>query len=374
MHQAGIQNVVSSSGTSLTKEQIKLISRYTKNITILFDGDAAGIKASFRGIDLILEEGMNVKVVLFPDGEDPDSYAKGHSRDETVHFLAENKKDFITFKASILMAEGQNDPLHKANMIKEIIHSVSLIPDHITRSIYAKEIATHFDIADDMISNELIRLRKNILSKTMNEPIFRDLEVQNIAAPRQILQEKKTVLIYELELIRIMLQFGTREIETILGEETEARKLTVVEMICHELTNDELSFQDPFCHEIHNLFVKGINEGIIYSVSYFQNLEDQKLVTFISNLESLESELSPNWILKFNIITKTEEKDLLQTVSNLLCNFKYNKVNEHILSLQDKLKDPALSNESMMDILAEQMAYEQVKKVLTGQLGRIILK
>ena len=374
MHQAGIQNVVSSSGTSLTKEQIKLISRYTKNITILFDGDAAGIKASFRGIDLILEEGMNVKVVLFPDGEDPDSYAKGHSRDETVHFLAENKKDFITFKASILMAEGQNDPLHKANMIKEIIHSVSLIPDHITRSIYAKEIATHFDIADDMVSNELIRLRKNILSKTMNEPIFRDLEVQNPTAPRQILQEKKTVLIYELELIRIMLQFGTREIETLVGEENEARKMTVVEMICHELTNDELNFQDPFCQEIHNLFVQGMNQGIIYSVNYFQNLEDQKLVNFISNLESLESELSPNWILKFNISTKTEEKDLLQTVSNLLCNFKYNKVNEHILSLQDKLKDPALSNENMMDILAEQMAYEQVKKVLTGQLGRIILK
>jgi hypothetical protein len=103
-------------------------------------------------------------------------------------------------------------------------------------------------------------------------------------------------------------------------------------------------------------------------------LEDQKLVNFISNLETLESELSPNWILKFNIFTKTEEKDLLQTVSNLLCNFKYNKVSEHILSLQDKLKDPALSNENMMDILAEQMAYEQVKKVLTGQLGRIILK
>jgi hypothetical protein len=120
--------------------------------------------------------------------------------------------------------------------------------------------------------------------------------------------------------------------------------------------------------------VQGMNEGIIYSVSYFQNLEDQKLVNFISNLESLESELSPNWILKFNISTKTEEKDLLQTVSNLLCNFKYNKVNEHILLLQGKLKDPELSNENMMDILAEQMAYEQVKKVLTGQLGRIILK
>ena len=179
MHQAGIQNVVSSSGTSLTKEQIKLISRYTKNITILFDGDAAGIRASFRGIDLILEEGMNVKVVLFPDGEDPDSYAKKNSNSEMVGFLNTNKRDFISFKASVLLSEGQNDPLQKANMIKEIIHSVSLIPDNITRNVYAQELSSHFDIDENLVSSELIRLRKNTLAKDLNEPIYRDLKINN---------------------------------------------------------------------------------------------------------------------------------------------------------------------------------------------------
>ena len=373
MHQAGIQNVVSSSGTSLTKEQIKLISRYTKNITILFDGDAAGIKASFRGIDLILEEGMNVKVVLFPDGEDPDSYAKGHSTDETVHFLAENKKDFISFKASVLLAEGINDPLHKANMIKEIIHSVSLIPDNIIRNIYAKELSTHFDIDENLVSNELIRLRKNTLAKELNEPSYRELKINDgpVAKPVHVVKEN---FFYELELIRIMLQFGTREINTPKTDEIESKKITVAEMICLELGNDELSFREPLCHQIHEHFVKGINDGIIYSIRFFQNLEDQLLVNFISSLDSFESELSPNWILKFNIQTKTEDLDLLQTVSNLLANFKYHKVNEHILLLQDKLKNSTVSHEDILLILAEQMAYERVKKELTGQLGRIILR
>ena len=373
MHQAGIQNVVSSSGTSLTKEQIKLISRYTKNITILFDGDAAGIKASFRGIDLILEEGMNVKVVLFPDGEDPDSYAKGHSTDETVRFLAENKKDFITFKTSVLLAGGQNDPLHKANMIKEIIHSVSLIPDNIIRNIYAKELSTHFDIDENLVSNELIRLRKNTLAKELNEPSYRELKINDgpVAKPVHVVKEN---FFYELELIRIMLQFGTREINTPKTDEIESKKITVAEMICLELGNDELSFREPLCHQIHEHFVKGINDGIVYSIKFFQNVEDQLLVNFISSLDSFESELSPNWILKFNIQTKTEDLDLLQTVSNLLANFKYHKVNEHILLLQDKLKNSTVSHEDILLILAEQMAYERVKKELTGQLGRIILR
>jgi DNA primase len=257
MHQAGIQNVVSSSGTSLTKEQIKLISRYTKNITILFDGDAAGIRASFRGIDLILEQGMNVKVVLFPDGEDPDSYAKKNSTSEMVGFLNTNKTDFISFKASVLLAEGQNDPLQKANMIKEIIHSVSLIPDNITRNVYAQELSSHFDIDENLVSNELIRLRKNTLAKDLNEPIYRDLKINNDPTDKPVHVVKKNY-VYELELIRIMLQFGTREIETPKTDEIESKKITVAEMICLELGNDELSFREPLCHQIHEHFVNKV--------------------------------------------------------------------------------------------------------------------
>lgn len=371
MHQAGVQNVVSSSGTSLTKEQIKLISRYTKNITILFDGDAAGIKASFRGIDLILQEGMNVKVVLFPDGNDPDSYAKRHSTAEVMDFLVTNKKDFITFKASVLLAEGQNDPLQKAKLIKEIIHSVSLIPDHITRSVYAKELAVHFEIDEGMVANELIRLRKNVLANSINEPMVRDLGFTN-PLPSSPLAIEKVKFVYEVELIRIMLQFGNREISLVQSEGEEAQKLTIVEFVCRVLIEDELTFQNPFCLTIYNLFLVGLSENRVYSSAYFQNLEDQKLVSFVSGLDTFESELSPNWIAKYNIITVTEDNNLLQTVSNLLSNFKYHKVNEHILMLQEKLKDTELSQENLLLILAEQMAYEKVKKELSDQLGRII--
>ena len=216
MHQSGIQHVVSSSGTSLTKEQIKLIGRYTKNITILFDGDAAGIKASFRGIDLILEEGMNVKVVLFPEGEDPDSFAKNNSAAQTHDFIKENKQDFISFKASVLLKEGKNDPLQKANLIKEIVHSVSLIPDHITRSVYAKELSTHFDMEEQIVNTELARLRKNTLAKQHNEPEYRNVPVVNEESTPQhtpVKKDESSKLNHEFELIRLMLQFGTREIE-----------------------------------------------------------------------------------------------------------------------------------------------------------------
>ena len=220
MHQSGIQNVVSSSGTSLTKEQVKLVKRYTKNLTILYDGDAAGIKASFRGIDLILEEGMNVKVVLFPDGEDPDSFAKRNSDSELALFIKEQKQDFITFKAQILLKDGENDPLKKSDLIREIVQSVGLIPDQITRSVYVKEIARQFDIEESIISNELMRLRRNSLSKQFQEPEFNQVPLPE----NDLIKSQETTdptkedafrFKHEEELMRMMICFGTREIETL---------------------------------------------------------------------------------------------------------------------------------------------------------------
>jgi DNA primase len=157
MYQAGIQNVVSSSGTSLTKDQIKLIRRYTNNVTILYDGDAAGIKASFRGIDLILEEGLNVKVVLFPDGEDPDSYSKKASSEELETYIKEHTQDFISFKSDILLKEGEKDPIKLAELIKDIAHSVALIPDQITRTVYMQQISTRFGISEQVVAGELMK-------------------------------------------------------------------------------------------------------------------------------------------------------------------------------------------------------------------------
>jgi DNA primase len=171
MYQAGVQNVVSSSGTSLTREQIRLIKRYTKNMTILYDGDAAGIKASFRGIDLILEEGLNVKVVLFPEGEDPDSFAKKSSTTELESYISEHQQDFISFKADILLDSEGNDPIKKAQLIKDITHSVSLIPDQITRNVFIPEVAKRFDIKEDVIWAEVNKDRKAAAEKLQKESL-----------------------------------------------------------------------------------------------------------------------------------------------------------------------------------------------------------
>ena len=379
MHQSGIQNVVSSSGTSLTKEQVKLVKRYTKNLTILYDGDAAGIKASFRGIDLILEEGMNVKVVLFPDGEDPDSFAKKNSDAELALFIKEQKQDFITFKAQILLKDGENDPLKKSDLIREIVQSVGLIPDQITRSVYVKEIARQFDIEESIISNELMRLRRNSLSKQFQEPEFNQVPLPE----NDLIKSQETTdptkedayrFKHEEELMRMMICFGTREIETLALDSNELHKTSVVELIHQELEQDLLTFEYPLFIKIYDKIIEGLNEKTFYTASYFKRIEDQEIVSFVSDFESRDIELSTNWIAKFNIFTKSESDDLYTTVMNVIYNFKYKKVEDHLLSIKSAIGKGDLSDEDVLLAMGQQMIYENVKKVISEKLGRIILK
>ena len=379
MHQSGIQNVVSSSGTSLTKEQVKLVKRYTKNLTILYDGDAAGIKASFRGIDLILEEGMNVKVVLFPNGEDPDSFAKKNSDSELALFIKEQKQDFITFKAQILLKDGENDPLKKSDLIREIVQSVGLIPDQITRSVYVKEIARQFEIEESIISNELMRLRRNSLSKQFQEPEFNQVPLPE----NDLIKSQETTdptkedafrFKHEEELMRMMICFGTREIETLALDSNELHKTSVVELIHQELEQDLLTFEYPLFIKIYDKIIEGLNEKTFYTASYFKRIEDQEIVSFVSDFESRDIELSTNWIAKFNIFTKSESDDLYTTVMNVIYNFKYKKVEDHLLSIKSAIGKGDLSDEDILLAMGQQMIYENVKKAISEKLGRIILK
>jgi len=381
MHQSGIQNVVSSSGTSLTKEQVKLVKRYTHNLTILYDGDAAGIKASFRGIDLILEEGMNVKVVLFPDGEDPDSFAKKTSTTELENFIKSHKQDFITFKASILLKEGETDPLKKSELIKEIVHSVSLIPDQITRSVYVQEIARQFDISETIISNELMRLRKNGIAKQIQEPELREVPLpQNIKSvdltktTELIQNENDSNFLFEKELIRLLLKYGIREVHIPNAVDNEKSKTSVIEFIHEELFKDELNFDFPLFAKIFSKFVEGLSENTLYSSSYFLRHEDQEIVSFVSDIESNEQELSNNWVNKHNIFTRLESDDLYSTVIFSVYNFKYNKVDLHLKQLKKRLSTETFNDDDLLLLLSEQMAYERVKKVFSEKLGRIILR
>ncbi len=374
LHQAGLVNVVASSGTSLTKDQIKLIRRYTQNITILYDGDSAGIKASFRGIDLILEEGMNVKVVLFPDGEDPDSFAKKSSTSELETYIKEHTQDFISFKADILLGESSNDPLKKAELIKDIVHSVSLIPNSITRSVYVQKIATLFGIEESVVSNELLRLRRSSISKQLDAPELLDIPVEkesSTTSQSTLTSENIQLDFHEFEVLRLMLKYGTLEIVSKVGDEEIAT--SVIEFICQEITRDELSFQNELYSKIFSVFLDGLAENTLYTSSYFKRFENQEIVSFVSDIESNEYEISAMWLSKYKIEIRTELDQLYESVVEAIYHFKTKIIDQKIKEIQAELaKNETLSDEEMLFLLAEQMNYERVKKVFADKLGRII--
>lgn len=381
MYQAEIKNVVSSSGTSLTKEQIKLIRRYTSNITILFDGDAAGIKASFRGIDLILEEGMNVKVVLFPEGEDPDSFSKKSSTSELEKYIADHTQDFISFKADILLNDGETDPIKRAELIKEVVHSVALIPDQITRTVYMQQIAQQFQIDESIVSNELIKLRRNTVAKNTQSE-----EIQSIQPPiqKETLVPEHFGFHYhqqendEFNLIRVLIKYGTLVIPTKETDETGQiveGETTVIELVHNELEMDELNFEVPLYAKIYALFVHYLSHGELLSLNFLRAQEDQEIARFIAEIETESHEVSNKWLANYNIITRTEQDRLPETVRNAIYCFKSSKIESRIKDLRERLIDADnMSDEELTDVLAEQMAYEKIKIAFSEKLGRIILR
>jgi DNA primase len=405
MYQAGVKNVVASSGTSLTKEQIRLVKRYTKNMTILYDGDAAGIKASFRGIDLILEEGMNVKVVLFPEGEDPDSYSKSVSTTELEAYLKDHAQDFISFKADILTNGEDDDPIKRAEFIRDIVQSVSLIPDQITRSVYMQTIGQRFDMSEQVLANELIKLRKNKLDQDMkraarSRPTPRPSETASSSghpdlppddyvppeyrdgsetATKPVKPAVTTVDHNEYDLMRILVQYGplalTQKHKNDEGVEEEF-ETSVAELICHELDIDELTFEHPTFAKMHQIIADALAENTLLKSSYFKRMEDQEIVRFVSDVEMNQREVSHNWITKHNIYTNSEKDKLQAAVMGSIYSFKHSRVELRIRKIQEELSAKAgeLEDEELMGLLAEQVALENVKRIIAEKLGRIVLR
>lgn len=396
MYQAGIHNVVSSSGTSLTREQIRLIKRYTNNVTILYDGDAAGIKASFRGIDLILEEGLNVKVVLFPDGEDPDSFAKAHSTSEIERYISEKQQDFISFKTDILLESEGSDPIKRAQLIKDISQSVSLIPDQITRNVFVPEVAKRFNIKEEVIWAEVTKDRQNLQTKQHQESLRkRRAEAkpqQQTSAPeddpyahepspfeeatQEISPIEKTLDDHnEHDLMRILVKYGPLAItveQTNEQGEIEQIETSVAELICHELDIDELTFDVPLYNKMHAIIADALTENTFLKTSYFQRLEDQQIVQFVTEIEMNDRELSSNWITKYNIHTASEKDKLHHAVLTSIYAFKVSRVGKRITEIRNELSKPELEDEVMMDLLAEQVTLEKIKGIISKKLGRII--
>lgn len=384
MHQAGVANSVASSGTSLTKEQIRLIKRYTQNITILYDGDAAGIKASFRGIDLILEEGMNVKVVLFPDGDDPDSYSKKVSTTELMDFIKANTQDFVSFKTSMLLADGGNDPLQKAQIIRDVVQSIALIPDQITRSVFTTEIARVFGFDESIVINELNKLRKNQVAKELDEPMiasnpsltdtFTEPTPQAVTAT----EVKSPYAKEEHELIRVLVKYGVFAITTDHIDEhgvAHTVEVSVAELINHELVKDELTFQFPVFQDIYQQIVDGLAEKTLFKVSYWLRHENSEIVQFITEIETEQYELSPQWLLKYSVDTNREIDKLKSTVMNAIYAFKKLRVMQRIAQIQKELNELAgdITQEQFQDLLSEQIVLERVKMSIAGKLNQTII-
>ncbi len=380
MHQRGIENVVSSSGTSLTADQIKLIKRYTPNITILFDGDVAGIKASFRGIDMILKEGLNVKVVLFPDGEDPDSFAKKMSKPEIDDFISTNSKDFIRFKSDLLLDDAKNDPIKKAELVKEILSTVSVITDEVKRSIYMSECSSRFGIAEKALYNELNKILRNNFKTERRGNNYSRGEVEVFEYKEEPKAERKygeTDLEYlEKDLIRLLVNYGEKEVvffQESEGEEKEEVTITVSDYIVHTLENDEIKFSKSAYQKIFDHYSKLVHDEKPIEVRSLMLNPDVEIVENVVSLSSQKYELSENWRVKHKIYVSTEDMNLKFALEHSVLALQLKKVEINIQDIQNKLK-AGPDDEEVEKLLSSQLTYIELKKVISDKLNRVILK
>ena len=379
MSQRGIENVVSSSGTSLTEGQIKLIQRYTPNITILFDGDVAGIKASFRGIDMILKEGLNVKVVLFPDGEDPDSYAKKLSKPELEDFIDTNAKDFIRFKSDLLLEDAKNDPIKKADLVKEILATIAVISDEVKRSIYMTECSSRFDISERALYNELNKtLRNNFKSERRTN----DYKTEDISVLEYKEEQKSSISLdsgldhLEKDIIRLLVNYGDVEVvfhQKSEKEEEEEVVITAAEYIIHTLENDEIKFENSIYQKIFNHYSSWVHEEIKIDVKKLFLNTDIEVVETVVSLSSNKYELSLNWKEKHNIYVSTEDMKLKFALEHSVLALQLKKIEINIQEIQEKLKGID-DDEEMVILLTSQLTFIELKKMISDKLNRIILK
>ena len=382
LHQNGVENVVSSSGTSLTTDQIRLIKRYTQNITILFDGDTAGIKAAFRGIDMILEEGLNVRVLAFADGEDPDSFAKKHSTQEITEYLDKESFDFIRFKTNLLLEETGNDPIKRAGLIKEIVSSIALIPDPIARSVYLQECSNLMEIDEQALLSELNKVRRNKLSKQIQQQEREQNEgpppdfFYNIDTPEET-GSKGTIDVLaeqESDIIRTFVKYGTVEIEipTEATEDAEEDliKASVAEYLVYEIEKDELRFSNPVYLKIYNFFKDAVENEKPIEEKHLVTNEDKEISSFTIECLMEKYTLSLNWEEKHKILTLTEDLILPKKIHKGICSWRLNKVEQLIGAKQEELKAKDVDYDSILNDIMKLM---EAKKKLAHELGRIIL-
>ncbi|MDT0650454.1 DNA primase [Autumnicola edwardsiae] len=380
-NQTGIENVVSSSGTALTSEQIRLINRLTKNITVLFDGDAAGTRASLRGIDLILEQGMNVKVCTFPEGEDPDSFAKKYSEEELKIFLQENAYDFISYKASLLVKEAKNDPVKKADVIRDMVSSISKIPDNIQQEIYVQECSRIMDISEDVLFTTLAQLNsrdqkgKSAGKKSAEKPL-------KLVKDDQKLRPKIDQL-YELErnIISLLLLYGSREeqFEDLVLKQSESGELLlepekqtakVFEKIFLDLQEDEIAFTNPRFREIYSLLIQKFNGDANFTIESFINEMESEQASEVTTILMEEEQYQLHDWERNDIFVKDKKEGVARLVSETILNLRRHLVSQKIEELKQEVKE--VSDHDNSATLQDVMDYLSLNKVLSNKLNRVM--
>lgn len=379
-HQSGIENVVSSSGTSLTSEQIRLINRLTKNITVLFDGDAAGMRASIRGIDLILEQGMNVKICVFPDGEDPDSFARKNSQDELQKYLQENAKDFIAFKASLLYEDAKNDPVKRANLIHDMVSSIARIPNQIQQEVYIQECSRIMDISEQVLFSTLTQLlAKEGKTGPAQPPKAKSFEVvRNTETSKSKVDE-----LFELErkIISLLLLYGTVEEEfedMVLKEnekgdlvlEPEIQKAKVFEKIFLDLQEDEVAFTNDLFRELYSKVIAGLNQEGGLPLEIFINQLDSELSAEVTTILMEEEQYSLHDWERMDIFVKAKDTTIARLVNETILALRRFLITQKIEDLSQKIKNsPEVDPKEMIE---DVMDYLTLKKVLSNKLNRVM--
>lgn len=379
-YQTGIHNVVSSSGTALTSEQIRLINRLTKNITVLFDGDAAGLRASLRGIDLILEQGMNVKICTFPEGEDPDSFSRKNSLEELTLYLEENAKDFVTFKASLLANEAKNDPIKKSETIHDMVNSIAKIPDVIKREVYIKECSRIMDISEQVLFNTLAQIFQKDKKDAAKREVIPQEAFEVIPTEKKI---EKVDVQFQLEqkIIELLLLYGNVEedFEELILEADEKGEITlkpeihksrVFEKIYLDLQEDEIEFMNPEFKELYFEVVNRFNQNPEAKAETFINELSPEMASSVTHILMEEERYSlSNWE-RMEIYVKVKEQTIAQMVSETILNLRRHLVSQKINELSEAMKqEENLEKESGLQEIVD---YISLKKVLSNKLNRVL--
>ena len=378
MSQAGIENVVASSGTALTEGQIRLIKRFTSNITMLYDGDAAGMKAAFRGIDLILAQDMNVKVVQLPDGEDPDSFAQAKGAEGFRAFIANEKKDFITFKTSVLLEEAANDPIKKTEVIRDIVKSIAQIPDTIKRSLYIKDCSSLLDIEERILVNETNKMVSGKVANAGKISSFEKKQMDDInyippEALEQMAQAEMAGMAspsaatngakkQEADVIRVMLEFGTFIID-------EEENQTVAEYALSEL--EDITFDITVYQKIFDIYKVRMEQKQIPTLDEFTGHDDADIQRTVIDLTMTNHHLSDNWFEMHEMVIPSREENFDQDIYVSIGTLQLKKIDKMIKETQTKLKNTK-DDKEMMTLLKKQMSLAKHKKHINDFLGSVI--